>query len=65
MHAGEVGSRPIDTSASDSGTLGLIPDESAREREELQMLFVGFATGLSIAGVFLLYVVMEVAHLLP
>ena len=35
-----------------------------RQREELQMLLIGFGTGLTVAGVFLLYVVLDVAKLL-
>lgn len=42
-----------------------IPDAATRAREELSMLMLGFATGLSIAGVFLLYMVLEYAKLLP
>ncbi len=38
------------------------PDE--RQREELQMLLIGFGTGLTIAGLFLLYVVLDIAKLL-
>lgn len=41
------------------GQLG--PD---RAREELSMLLVGFATGLSIGAVFLIYIVLEVAKVL-
>lgn len=38
------------------------PEE--REREELQMLLIGFGTGLTVAGLFLLYVVLDIAKLL-
>lgn len=38
------------------------PEE--RQREELQMLLIGFGTGLTVAGVFLLYVVLDIAKLL-
>jgi hypothetical protein len=38
------------------------PEE--RQREELQMLIIGFGTGLTVAGVFLLYVVLDLAKLL-
>ena len=41
-----------------------IQDPEARQREELQMLVIGFGTGLTVAGVFLLYVVLDIAHLL-
>jgi hypothetical protein len=39
-------------------------DENEHAHEELNVLMVGFATGLSIAGVFLVYVVLEFAKLL-
>lgn len=42
-----------------------IPDETARKNEELRMLIIGFATGLTIAGVFLVYVVLDYAKFLP
>lgn len=48
-----------------ANNLPAIPDAATRAREELSMLMLGFATGLSIAGVFLLYMVLEYAKLLP
>jgi len=38
------------------------PEE--RQREELRMLMIGFGTGLTVAGIFLLYVVLDIAKLL-
>ena len=38
------------------------PEE--RQREELRMLLIGFGTGLTVAGIFLLYVVLDIAKLL-
>jgi hypothetical protein len=35
-----------------------------RQREELQMLLFGFGTGMLVAGIFLIYVVLDIAHLL-
>lgn len=40
-------------------------DEDTRKAEEYRMLLVGFATGLTIAGIFLVYIVFEAARLLP
>jgi hypothetical protein len=42
-----------------------IPTEEARQNEEMRMLLAGFATGLTIAGVFLIYLVFEYAKWLP
>jgi hypothetical protein len=42
-----------------------IPSQEAREKEEMRMLFAGFATGLTIAGVFLIYLVFQYANWLP
>lgn len=33
--------------------------------EELQMLLIGFGTGLTIAGIFLVYLVLAYAKFLP
>jgi hypothetical protein len=41
-----------------------IPGPEERRREELQMLLVGFGTGLTIAGVFLIYIILDIAKLL-
>lgn len=41
-----------------------IQGQEEREREELRMLIIGFGTGLTVAGLFLLYVVLDFAHLL-
>lgn len=41
-----------------------IQNPEERRREELQMLMVGFGTGLTVAGLFLLYVVLDIAKLL-
>jgi hypothetical protein len=38
------------------------PEE--RQREELRMLILGFGTGLTVAGIFLIYVVLDIAKLL-
>ena len=38
------------------------PEE--RQREELQMLMFGFGTGMLVAGIFLVYIVLDIAHLL-
>lgn len=43
----------------------LAPVEMPREREELRLLFLGFGTGITIALIFLVYVVLEFAHALP
>jgi|GraSoiStandDraft_43_1057313.scaffolds.fasta_scaffold1490595_2 hypothetical protein len=53
-------------SSADSGAAaGLIPDEGARQSEELSVLVAGFATGMCIAGIFLIYIIMEAGKLLP
>ncbi|GAC1444178.1 MAG: hypothetical protein NVSMB52_03250 [Chloroflexota bacterium] len=49
----------------DTGMSILLASDASRPAEELRMLFTGFATGLSIAGLFLLYIIMETAKLLP
>jgi hypothetical protein len=45
---------------------GAAPDQAeiARPREEMSILIFGFATGLSIAFIFLIYVVLEFARYL-
>lgn len=40
-------------------------DDEELQDEGLRVLMYGFITGLSIAGVFLIYVVLEAARLLP
>lgn len=40
-------------------------DPDNRKAEELRMLLMGFLTGMSIAGIFLLYIVLESAKLMP
>jgi hypothetical protein len=57
---------PVATEAGGAETsVAVLHDDVARAREEIMMLVVGFATGLSIAVVFLTYIVLEKAHLLP
>lgn len=48
---------------SDAAILAFL-DDPPREREEMRMLLIGFATGLSIGAIFLIYVVLDAAHLL-
>ena len=40
------------------------PDEVARPSEEMSILIFGFATGLTIAFIFLIYIVLEFARYL-
>ncbi len=40
-------------------------DLAARQAEELRVLLLGFGTGLSIAVIFLIYIVLEAAGALP
>jgi hypothetical protein len=42
-----------------------IPSLLARQSEEMRMLLLGFGTGLTIAGVFLIYIVFAYAKWLP
>ncbi len=35
-----------------------------RQAEEMRMLMIGFGTGLTVAILFLIYVVLDIAHLL-
>lgn len=42
-----------------------VQDPAARAREEITMLLIGFGTGMSIAAVFLVYLVFEYAKWLP
>ena len=53
------------SSADSSPAPGLIPDEGARQHEELNVLLAGFITGMCIAGIFLIYIIMEAGKLLP
>ena len=53
------------SSTDSSGAAGLIPDEGTRQREQLNVLLAGFATGMCIAGIFLIYILMEAGKLLP
>ena len=39
-------------------------DDPPREQEEMRLLLVGFATGLAIGGIFLIYIVLATARLL-
>jgi hypothetical protein len=48
-----------------TGAIPPIPGEAARRAEEMRMLLLGFGTGLSIAFIFLIYVVFAYAHWLP
>lgn len=40
-------------------------DEGQQDTEGLSMLMVGFGTGMTIAFIFLVYIVLEAARLLP
>jgi hypothetical protein len=42
-----------------------IQDEEARHREEIRMLIVGFGTGIFIALIFLVYIAIAYAGVLP
>jgi hypothetical protein len=42
-----------------------VQSEGERKVEELSMLLLGFGTGLSIAAIFLIYIVFEYARFLP
>jgi hypothetical protein len=42
-----------------------IQDETARHREEIRMLVVGFGTGILIAIIFLVYIAIAFAGVLP
>jgi hypothetical protein len=42
-----------------------IQSESARMSEEMRMLLTGFGTGLAIAGIFLVWVVLTYANWIP
>lgn len=52
-------------SQSDSGEEAPVQSEGERKVEELSMLLLGFGTGLSIAVIFLIYIVFEYAKFLP
>lgn len=41
------------------------PYDANRKAEELRMLLFGFGTGMTIACIFLVYIVLEAARLLP
>jgi hypothetical protein len=45
--------------------VAFMQDEAARSREELTMLFIGFGTGLTIALIFLTYIVLATTNILP
>jgi hypothetical protein len=49
----------------DGDTLVFEHDEDARAREQILLLLVGFATGLTIGLVFLSYIVLEKLSVLP
>jgi hypothetical protein len=42
-----------------------VQDEASREREELRMLAVGFGTGILIAFLFLIYIVLSFSGVMP
>lgn len=49
----------------DATTFVLPPDEMSHDREQIRLLLVGFATGLLIGGLFLVYIVFATANYLP
>ena len=51
--------------AGTSGSVAIVADDVYREREELGLLVVGFATGMTIAALFLVYIVLAYSGLLP
>ena len=58
----QVGSRPA--GVQDPGAEPEPMDEQERSREEMRMLVIGFAIGMSIGLIFLVYVVLSAAQLL-
>ena len=54
-----------DVSAREGAAAALAHDVGQQDSEMLNMLLIGFGTGMSIALVFLVYVLLEIAHLLP
>lgn len=64
--ADQAGATPVARAPADdpSGT-ALMPAEGSPQGEEVTVLLAGFLTGLTIAGVFLIYIVLESAKLLP
>jgi hypothetical protein len=52
------------SAVADPGDAAFVQSPPVRAREEMGMLLVGFATGLSIGLVFLVYVVLALAGLL-
>ena len=51
--------------SSDGAAVALAQDEVVQVREELRVLMFGFATGMTVAAVFFIYVLLATARLLP
>jgi hypothetical protein len=54
-----------DIAARENAAALLEEDEGQQDTEGLSMLMVGFGTGMSIALIFLVYIILEAARLLP
>jgi hypothetical protein len=51
--------------SSEGAAVALAQDEVVQVKEELRVLMFGFATGMTVAAVFFIYVLLATARLLP
>jgi hypothetical protein len=63
-YGGDVAGRDAGAALEDESSK-LIDADSDPDREQLRILLLGFGTGLAIASVFLVYILLETAKMLP
>ncbi len=51
--------------SAEGAAVALAQDEVIQDKEELRVLLFGFATGMTVAAVFFIYVLLATARLLP
>jgi hypothetical protein len=61
----QAGDPRPDLTSSDGAAVALAQDEVVQVKEELRVLMFGFATGMTVAAVFFIYVLLATARLLP
>jgi hypothetical protein len=60
----KLGAPSIDA-VSSGGAAAIAADDMGREREELRLVIWGFGTGMTIAAIFLAYIVIAYSGFLP
>lgn len=54
-----------DRGQADDAAIALAQDEAHQFKEELRVLMFGFATGMTVAAVFFVYILLATARVLP